>query len=89
MNARLVDVVAVLFGAVMLLVGIRFRLGGMRDRALLYRDFRLPWFVRNGAFGVIPAGIAFICFGAIGFASPHLGHPIAVLVVLVAAPWAS
>jgi len=85
-SAGLVDAVGVVFGAAMLLLGIRVRWGGLRERALLYRDFRLPWFLRNSAFGLIPGGIAFICIGAIGFASPPLGHPFALLVVLVAAP---
>ena len=52
----------------------------------MYRDYRLPWFIRNGAFGLIPAGLGFLCLGAIGFASPHLGHPLGLLVVLVPVP---
>lgn len=71
-------------GTVMLLLGIRVRLGGLRSRVLMYRDFRLPWFIRNATFGLIPGGLGFVCIGAIGLAAPHLNHPLGDLVVLVA-----
>lgn len=48
-------------GVAGLALGIGIRLGRLRRWVLLYRDFQQPWFIRNGAFAVLPAsGLAIV-----------------------------
>jgi hypothetical protein len=51
------------FGLVTLGMGLLARLGIWRwGWVSQYRNSELPWYIRNGAFGQLPAGVAFLLF---------------------------
>jgi hypothetical protein len=54
------DLLVLFVGVTLLAAGVAIRLGTLRRWVVLYRDFRLPWFIRNGAFALLPLGLAFV-----------------------------
>ena len=85
-STELFQVAQVLAGSLMVAMGIRTRMGGLRSRVLLYRDFRLPWFMRNGAFALVPGGMFFLCTGVAELAGALLPSPFNILTVAIFLP---
>ena len=57
-------IVALVFGAAFVVIGVLVRVGVMRAWRKQYYDGRLGRIQRNGVFGLIPAGLAFMFAGA-------------------------
>jgi hypothetical protein len=72
----LVDLAQILAGSLAIAAGIRIRMGGLRSRVLLYRDFRLPFFMRNSAFALVPTGMCFLFAGLGELAYAQLQQPL-------------
>jgi hypothetical protein len=62
-------VVGVVAGAAMVALGIASSRGSFRGWEPWYRDPDMPWFLRNGAFALVPFGIAIIGLMAAAVAS--------------------
>lgn len=78
-------VVGFLVGAGMIVLGLASSRGSFRRWEPWYRDPDMPWFLRNGAFGLVPFGIAIISLMAAAMTSSNRGvAAVGVVVFLVA-----
>src|SRR4051812_17948381 len=72
--------------------GVLFRIGRLRGMARYYGDPLFPFYVRNGAFAMIPCGVAFLLLFVGGLFVPKaeslalvlfLGMPLSVLLAIL------